>query len=131
MTLNILIGDDQFGADTPTGQRIREDLELDYRGLFRDRAVLTYTADPDHFIELASTRKYDILLIDLNWCPEDASRDYKTGFRVLKAVQDYAPKRILWTAEEAKDRERGFDYGATDCVNKRPMPAVMEKALYG
>lgn len=128
MTLTkILIGDDKLGAD----ESLKKNFELDYREIFKDRAELKYTADPEEFIQLAKTKEYDVLMIDLKWSDEDAIKEYKTGYRILEEVRDCAFKRILWTSESEEARQKGFQYGATHCISKRPAPYKLEEIIYG
>jgi len=124
----ILIGDDQYGAQTSEGERMRRSFELDYRDQLKS-ARLEYVADSNLFIEMARTGVYNILMIDLNWEPDDAIRDFKTGYRILEAVRDFAPKRILWTSESMEDREKGYLYGATHCVRKGLHPTDFENLM--
>ena len=126
MTKKILIGDDQIGSEA--GEALRTLFELKYESALSGFS-LEYTADPEDFIEKASTRDYDVLLIDLKWCHDDAIREYKTGYRILDVVRDYAPKRILWTSEDKEDRERGYEHGATECMEKNPIPEKLERIL--
>ena len=130
MAKKILVGDDQWGADSKEGERLRWSFEIDYRDVLED-AEIDWTDDPDRFVSMASTGAYDTLLIDLHWSDKDFSRSYKTGFRVLDYVEDYAPKRVLWTSERKEDRERGYRHGATHCIAKGMMPHTMRELVYG
>jgi CheY-like chemotaxis protein len=129
MTLTkILIGDDQFGKQSKMGERMRRDFELDYKSIFQN-TTLTYTANPDEFVQLAKTGDYQVLMIDLNWEMDDYGRYNKTGYRVLDAVRDYAEKRILWTSQNKEAHEKAYQHGATHCIGKRPSPKKLEKII--
>jgi len=124
----VLIGDDQFGADNSMGEMMRENFEIDYRGVLRD-FKLSYTDNPEKYIEMAKTKDYKALLIDLKWCDEDAVRENKTGYRVLEAVRDCAPVRILWTSESNEARNKGYEHGATHCIAKGITPEKLEEII--
>jgi DNA-binding response OmpR family regulator len=119
MKPKILVGDDQAGIkDSPCYWNFMDN--------YSKIVDPEFTADPDDFIERARTGNYAALMIDLKWSYDSNDR---TGYRVLEAVKDYAPIRILWTSERKEDRERGFDYGATHCIGKGMPPEELEKIL--
>ena len=123
MTQQILIGDDQLG-DPVEGKDLRTLFELVYQKQLRPFELI-YTASPQEFVELASSREYQILLIDLRWGSELPTE----GYSLLDKVRDCAPVRVLWTSEEEKARERGYEHGATHCIGKRPAPEELERIL--
>ena len=126
MTKRILIGDDQIGSEARIA--LRTLFEMKYEQAFSGFS-LEYTADPEDFIEKASTGSYEVLFIDLKWDHDDALREYKTGYRILDAVREYAPKIILWTSEDKADREKGYEHGATHCIEKNPTISELEEIL--
>lgn len=122
MTAKILIGDDQVGSEAGAALRIL--FELQYHRAFSGFS-LDYTADPERFIELAKTREYAVLFIDLKWGPYLPTE----GYRLLQECRDYAPIRILWTSESPEAREQGYQHGATHCIGKNPLPEELEGIL--
>jgi DNA-binding response OmpR family regulator len=122
MTAKILIGDDQVGSER--GEALRLLFEMTYRQAFSGFS-LDYTADPKRFIELAKTREYAVLFIDLKWGPYLPAE----GYRLLQECREYAPIMILWTSESAEARERGYQHGATHCIGKNPLPEELEEIL--
>lgn len=119
--LRILVGDDQVGVAGSLPQK-------SFLRYYKHLAEFDFENNAENFILRAKEGKYDALIIDLNWEEADWSRDYKTGFRVLKAVKDYAPIRILHTSDEQL-MKRGFEYGATDCLEKNRSASFLEQAL--
>ena len=122
-TIRVLVGDDEIGIE----------------GSFQHRAFLRgygkianfdFSYDAEDFIRRAKNGKYDAFLIDLNWEEDDNHRDYKTGFRVLQAVKDYALIRVLHTSDD-RNIKRGFQYGATHCLEKFKSQNLLEKILKG
>lgn len=119
--LRVLVGDDDLGIEG----------SLQHRSFLRNYGRLAhfdFIYNADDFIQRAKTEKYDAFLIDLNWEEDDSRRDYKTGFRVLEAVKDYAPIRVLHTSDD-KFLQRGFQYGATHCLEKFRPSSLLEKIL--
>ena len=123
-SLRVLVGDDQIGVKDSLQQRA---FMRNYEGL----ANFDFSDKADDFIERAKMGRYDAFLIDLNWEDEDANRDYKTGFRVLDAVRDCAPIRLLHTSEDEELRQKGYAHGATNCIEKYRGRNYMEQALKG
>lgn len=119
----ILIGDDQLGEPVQ-GKDLRTLFELVYRQQLQP-FELTYTANPQEFVELASTREYSVLMIDLRW----GSNLPTEGYSLLDKVRDYAPVRVLWTSEREEARKKGYEHGATHCIEKRPIPEELEGIL--
>ncbi|MBI4980125.1 hypothetical protein HZC30_01040 [Candidatus Woesearchaeota archaeon] len=121
----ILIGDDQLD-DSAQGRDLRTLFELVYRQQLQP-FELAYTADPERFVELASSGEYHVLMIDLRW-----GSDLPTeGYSILDKVREYAPVRVLWTSESEEARMKGYEHGATHCIGKRPAPEELEQILSG
>lgn len=116
----LLIGDDQFES----GSFIRTLFEIKY-GEVLCKYDVTITADPVQYVALAQSGEYSALMIDLRW-----GEDLPThGYDILTQVREYAPVRVLWTSEQAEARERGYQFGATACIEKNPIPSELERVL--
>ena len=122
--LRVLVGDDQIGVRNSLQQKA---FLRNYGGL----ASFDFSDKADDFIARAREGRYDALLIDLNWEDADAEREYKTGFRVLDAVKEYSPRRLLHTSEDQELRQKGFFHGATNCIEKYRARSYLEEALKG
>ena len=121
--LKVLVGDDQLGIQgTPYHRAF-------LRG-YGHLANFEFSFLPNDFIEKAKSGKYDALITDLNWTDEDLSRKDKTGFRVLEAIKDYAPIRVLHTSDDTY-MQLGYQHGATHCLEKNKSPTLLEKILKG
>lgn len=119
--IRVLVGDDDLGIEGG----------LHHRSFLRNYGKLAhfeFTYNADDFIQRAKIGNYDAFLIDLNWEEDDSRRDYKTGFRVLQAVKDYAPIRVLHTSDD-RFLQKGFQYGATHCLEKFRPSSFLEKIL--
>lgn len=123
-TRKILIGDDQLGSGGKWDVIRRTMFEKDYAKAFSG-CSLEYVSDPEKFLELARTGEYHALFIDLRWGAELPTE----GYRLLKECKEYAPLRILWTSEDKEAIEKGYEYGATNCISKSPYPEELEKIL--
>lgn len=123
----ILVGDNQFGGST--GHLFIESFSERYSEQLHGCEV-KYVSDPTYFLGEAKEGNYDVLLIDLNWENADFSRTRdKTGLRILAAVRNYAPRRVLWTSDADKYREEALSRGATACIDKKVSPEEFTRAI--
>ncbi len=122
MTKKILIGDDQIGS--AAGRALRTLFEMKYESAFSGY-TLEYTADPEEFLKMAESKEYSALFIDLKW-GIDLPRE---GYRLLQESKEYSPIRILWTSEEDEARQKGYEHGATHCLEKNPSLSKLEEIL--
>ncbi len=118
----ILIGDDQFGEGSPQ----RAMFEISYEDVLSGYDV-DFTVDPAEYVKLAQTGNYSALMIDLRW----GSYLPTHGYDILSVVRHSAPVRILWTSESDEARTKGYQFGATACLEKNPTPSKLERALKG
>ncbi|MDO8460400.1 MAG: hypothetical protein Q7S74_04785 [Nanoarchaeota archaeon] len=121
--LKVLVGDDQLGIEG----------SISHKSFLRccgHLANFDFSFQPDKFIEKAKQGKYDALITDLNWTDEDLSRKDKTGFRVLEAIKNYAPIRVLHTSDD-EYIQLGYQHGATHCLEKNRPSTLLEKILKG
>ena len=122
--LRVLLGDDQIGIEGSFPHRVF------LRG-YGHLANFDFSFQPDTFIERARQGKYDALITDLNWTDEDFSKkESKTGFRVLEAIKEYAPIRVLHTSDDTY-MQLGYKHGATHCLEKNRPSTLLEKILKG
>lgn len=121
--LRVLVGDDQISIQGSFPHRW-------FLRTYGSLAEFEFSDNPVDFIRKAKIGNYDALLIDLNWEDADFTRKYKTGFRVLEEVRNYCPIRILHTSDEEL-MKRGYQYGATHCIEKNKPLGLLEKALRG
>jgi len=123
--LKILVGDDQIGVDGSIPN-------LNFIDDYGRHADLEFTDSPDRFIEMAKTGDYYALMTDLNWETADYTRDNKTGYRVLEAVRESAPIRILHTSKSDEEVvAKAKECGATHFLPKGSMPRELEEILMG
>ena len=120
--LRVLVGDDEIGVACSLQQKA---FLRNYEGL----ADFDFEKDSNMFIERAKIGKYDALLIDLCWENADREREDKTGYKVLKEVEHYAPIRLLHTSEDETLRKKGMQFGATTCIEKHRSPEYLRTAL--
>jgi hypothetical protein len=118
----VLVGDDNVNNPHHIGHTKLSD----FRNVAAD---LDFTDDPNRFIEMARTRQYDTLIVDLIWEKDDYGRDCPRGYRLLDAVRDCAPKRILWNPTNEDTGNLGFKYGATHWIPAGIRPKDLEKVL--
>lgn len=119
--LRVLVGDDQIGVQSSLHQK-------SFLRSYGHLADFDFADKADDFIKKAKEDKYDALLIDLNWEEADNEKEYKTGFRVLEAVKNYAKIRVLHTSDETA-LQKGYTYGATHCIEKHRSASYLEKIL--
>lgn len=128
--MKVLVGDDLIGIAGSPWQR---GFIMGYSDLL-ESFEFNFTANPEEFIEMAKTREYDALLIDLQWEKADSgsiNHVYRTGYRLLNELRDYAPVRILHSGAEGEMLKRAFRYGATACIPKNVCPKQLEQILLG
>lgn len=121
--LRVLVGDDDIGIEGSIHQK-------SFLRNYGHIAKFDFCNIDIEFIERAKTGNYDAFLIDLNWKVDDEHTEYKTGFKVLEAVKDYAKIRVLHTSDD-RFIQRGFQYGATHCLEKFRASSLLEKILKG
>jgi len=121
--LRVLLGDDQIGIEG----------SLYHRSFLRSYGHLAdfeFSYNPEDFIKRAHEKKYDALITDLNWTEEELSKKEKTGFRILEAIRDCAPIRVLHTSDDTY-MKMGFEHGATHCLEKNRSARLLEEILKG
>lgn len=123
--LRVLVGDDQIGVSESLHQKA-------FLRNYSEIADFDFENNPDRFIDRARIGKYDALLIDLNWDGERNSEDV-TGFRVLHAVREYSPIRLLHTSNSINlDLKYAAQLcGATNCIEKHRSREYLQEKLKG
>lgn len=128
MTIKILLGDDQdalgdesyFIKEKCASLTAKYQLEWDFE--YAEK----------HFLKKLREKKYDMVITDLNWTPEDSSTEYKTGYRNLEACRELVPIRILRSTDVHKPgvQEKALYHGATDFISKIDyLPVELEKII--
>lgn len=115
--LRILVGDDQIGL-------IGSPSNLTFMDNYKDIANFDFETDPDITIERARVERYDAIISDLAYAEQRTA-----GYRVLDAIKDLVPIRILHSGESNEAIQEGYRHGATHCIQKGIMPEELEKIL--